>query len=79
MESSEGGPPPTVMASPGGIRDEALLELVPRKPALNEIPSPGKHILVAVYMRKVMLSPECFLSSLITRTFCKRFFRNKKK
>ena len=40
MESQGDGPSPTVLSSPGGIRDESILELAPRKPALNELPSP---------------------------------------
>lgn len=40
LESSEDGPTPTAMASPGGIRNESILDLVPRKPALNDLPLP---------------------------------------
>ena len=37
-ESRPDGPPPTAHASPGGIRDKAVREIVVRKPALNEFP-----------------------------------------
>lgn len=40
MESQRDGPSPTAFASPGGIRDESILELAPSKPALNELPTP---------------------------------------
>ncbi|XP_065906190.1 spindle and centriole-associated protein 1-like isoform X3 [Dysidea avara] len=39
LENSVGGPSPTVMRSPAGIRDESVAELVTGKPALNEVPS----------------------------------------
>ena len=39
-ESLEGGPTPTAEASPGGVRDESIVEMVLKKPALNDIPSP---------------------------------------
>lgn len=37
-ESRQDGPPPTAHASPGGIRDKSVQEIVLRKPALNELP-----------------------------------------
>lgn len=41
-ESHVDGPPPTAHASPGGIRDKSVQNIVQRKPALNEFPEfPG--------------------------------------
>ena len=40
LESQLDGPSPTALASPGGIRDESIVEMVPKKPALNDLPSP---------------------------------------
>ncbi len=46
QESYRDGPPPTALASPGGIKDERIQELAPRKPALNELPNAeGKYSL----------------------------------
>ena len=55
LESQGDGPSPTVLASPGGIRDESILELAPRKPALNELPSPtqGQQSTCDSYLEKV--------------------------
>lgn len=36
QESMAGGPRPTVEGSPGGIRDESVLDLVPRQKAIND-------------------------------------------
>jgi len=40
LESQGDGPGPTATASPGGIRDDSVQEMVPKKPALND-PPPG--------------------------------------
>lgn len=40
-ESYQDGPPPTAGASPGGIRDKQVRQVVQRKPALNELPDPN--------------------------------------
>lgn len=41
-----GGPKPTVEGSPGGIRDESILDLVPRQKAINDPESsPGNSLL----------------------------------
>ena len=37
-ESRSDGPPPTARASPGGIRDKSVQDIVLRRPALNELP-----------------------------------------
>lgn len=41
LESQLGGPTPSALNSPGGIRDESVLGLAPAKPALNDLPSPS--------------------------------------
>ena len=41
LESRLGGPTPSALNSPGGIRDESVLGLAPAKPALNDLPSPS--------------------------------------
>ena len=40
LESQSNGPGPTATASPGGIRDDSVQEMAPKKPALNDLPSP---------------------------------------
>ena len=52
MESQHDGPTPSAFNSPGGIRDDSILELAPLRPALNELPSPssGEHFKSVHYL-----------------------------
>ena len=48
-ESQLGGPPPTAHASPGGIRDKSVRDMVPKKLALNDLPEGVCGVFVCVY------------------------------